>query len=93
MKEEDTFIGLLRKIIKNKNLLNSSVPGYQIKNQVENIEIMEKFENIEKIIYFFTLNDVYGSSNIKGLKKEETEPPKSNEGSFFSEKFSNIEIN
>ena len=56
VKEEDTFIGLLRKSIKNKNLLNSSVPGYQIKNQVENIEIMKKFENIEKIIYFFTLN-------------------------------------
>ena len=87
VKEENTFIGLLRKSIKNKNLLNSSVPGYQIKNQVENIEIMEKFENIEKIIYFFTLNDVYGSSNIKGLKKERTEPPKSNEGSFFLKNF------
>ena len=50
---------------------------------------MEKFENIEKIIYFFTLNDVYGSSNIKGLKKFFQKAMKD----LFSEKFSNIEIN
>ena len=44
---------------------------------------MEKFENIEKIIYFFTLNDVYGSSNIKGLKKKEQNLQKAMKDLFF----------
>ena len=34
-----------------------------------------KFDNINKIIYFFTLNDIYGSSNILNLdnKKKESD--------------------
>lgn len=64
VKEEETFIGLMRNDFKNINILNSSIPGYQIKDHVKVIHLTKKFNNIEKIFYFFTLNDVYGSSNI-----------------------------
>lgn len=67
IKEEDTFVGLFRKKFNNKNFLNSSVPGYQIKDQIKIIKKSQKFKNINSILYFFTLNDIYGSSNIIDL--------------------------
>ncbi len=77
--EEDTFAGLLRKNFNNINFYNSSVPGYQIKHHLINLEKIKRFENVEKIIYFFTLNDVLNSANITGIKKEK----KIKEGSFI----------
>ena len=65
--EDKTFVGLLRNSIIDKNFLNSSVPGYQISHQVKNIKIIKNFSNVEKILYFFTLNDIYDSSNLVGL--------------------------
>ena len=75
VKENETFIGLLRKKYKEINFLNSSVPGYQIKDHISVINQTTKFDNINKIIYFFTLNDIYGSSNILNLdnKKKESD--------------------
>ncbi len=67
VKEEDTFIGLLREEFKNQNFINSSVPGYQLKDHVNVIKNSEKFTNINNFLYFFTLNDVYGSSNLINL--------------------------
>ena len=81
--EDKTFVGLLRNSIIDKNFLNSSVPGYQISHQVKNIEIIKNFSNVEKILYFFTLNDVYGSSNLIGFKNDD----KINEGSFSLKDF------
>ncbi len=65
--EDKTFVGLLRNSIIDKNFLNSSVPGYQISHHVKNIKIIKNFSNVEKILYFFTLNDIYDSSNLVGL--------------------------
>jgi len=64
IKEEYTFVGLLRKKFDNVNFVNSSVPGYQMKDQINVIKKSKEFENIKSILYFFTLNDIYGSSNI-----------------------------
>ena len=64
IKEEYTFVGLLRKKFDNINFVNSSVPGYQMKDQINIIKKSKEFKNINSILYFFTLNDVYGSSNI-----------------------------
>ena len=69
--EKNTFVGLLRKRYKDINFYNSSVPGYQIKHHIINLEKIKKFENVEKIIYFFTLNDVLNSANIVGIKKDD----------------------
>ena len=73
IKEEATFIGLLRAKLKDKEIINSSVPGYQISDQVNIINQTKKFNNINQILYFFTLNDIYGSSNIQNIKKQEKE--------------------
>ena len=34
---------------------------------MKNIKIIKNFSNVEKILYFFTLNDIYDSSNLVGL--------------------------
>ena len=73
VKEHETFVGLLRKNFKSKNFLNSSVPGHQMKDHVKNILLTKKFKNVEKILYFFTLNDVYNSSNVQNLKDKNNE--------------------
>ncbi len=75
--EKDTFAGLLRKNFTNTNFYNSSVPGYQIKHHIINLGKINNFQRVEKIIYFFTLNDVLNSANITGIKKLE----KTSEGS------------
>ena len=61
--EENTFIGLLRNKFTEVNFFNSSVPGYQIKNHINNLNKIKNF-NVDKIYYFFTLNDVLDSTNV-----------------------------
>ena len=76
IKEEETFIGLLRKQNKNVNFINSSVPGRQIFDQIKIIKKAKTFKKVDKILYVFTLNDVYGSSNVVDLterKKDESD--------------------
>lgn len=70
--EENSFVGLLRKNFSNINFFNSSVPGYQIKHHIINLDQIKKFKNknIDKIIYVFTLNDVMNSANIIDLKNK-----------------------
>ena len=70
IKEQNTFVGLLRKKYNQKNFLNSSVPGYQIKDHVINIPKIKNFKNVEKIIYFLTLNDVYQTSNLLNINNK-----------------------
>ena len=70
IKEQNTFIGLLRTKYNKKNFLNSSVPGYQIKDHVINIPKVKDFKNIEKIIYFLTLNDIYQTSNLLNMNNK-----------------------
>ena len=70
IKEEETFIGLFRKQNKNVNFLNSSVPGRQIFDQIKIIEKSKTLKKVDKILYFFTLNDVYDSSNVIDLADE-----------------------
>ena len=82
IEEQKTFIGLLRRNIKEKNFLNSSVPGYQIKDHVSVIRKTQNFNNINKILYFFTLNDIYGESNVVNLNNS-----KKDESNYFLKKF------
>ena len=65
VKEEKTFVGLLRKRFNNINFYNSSVPGYQINNHIDNLGKAKDFKKIDQLIYFFTLNDVYSSTNVQ----------------------------
>ncbi len=65
VKEGNTFIGLLRKNFTKINFYNSSVPGYQIKNHTDNLEKIKNFKQIKQLIYFYTLNDIYDSTNIQ----------------------------
>ena len=80
--EENTFVGLLRKDFTNINFYNNSVPGYQIKNHIDNLEKIKHFKQIKHIIYFFTLNDVYSSSNIQ----ERDDQKYRNSKKFFDKK-------
>lgn len=73
IKEHETFVGLLRKNFRSKNFLNSSVPGHQMKDHVKSILLIKKFQNVKKVLYFFTLNDVYNSSNVQNLKDQTNE--------------------
>ena len=68
--EEESFVGILRNEFKNINFFNSSVPGYQIKHHRENLKRMKDFDNMDKIIYFFTLNDVFDLSNLVTTKEK-----------------------
>lgn len=67
--EEKTFVGHLRKKFVKKDFINSAVPGYQVKDYNANIENIKKFNNVKKIIYIITLNDVFKSSNVFVTKK------------------------
>ena len=64
VKEEDTFVGLLRSKNLNVNFYNNSVLGYQINNHIINLDMINQFGAVDKIIYFYTLNDVFKSTNV-----------------------------
>ena len=68
--EEEIFVGRLRKKFNKINFLNTAVPGYQIKNYEKNLSSLKKIKDVDKIIYFITLNDVFSSSNIKNFANE-----------------------
>ena len=63
--EEFTFAGLLRKKFIDKNIYNISLPGYQINNHINNLFYLDELKNVNKIIYFYTLNDIDPNINIK----------------------------
>lgn len=71
--EDKTFVGLLRKKHQNYNFYNISLPGYQIDNHINNFVYLDKFENISKIIYVPTLNDIDIKNNIEIISKNNTE--------------------
>ena len=64
VKEEDTFVGLLREKYKNYNFLNTAVPGYDLLHLEKNLMKISNYKNVEKIFYFLTLNDVLRSQTI-----------------------------
>jgi hypothetical protein len=68
--EENTFIGMLRKKFKKWDFYNTAVPGYNIRHFNENLNQIDDFENIKKVFYFITLNDVYGGESIVDLGKK-----------------------
>jgi lysophospholipase L1-like esterase len=74
--EENSFIGILRDKYKNINFFNSAVPGYQIRNHSNNLKNFKKkknFNEINKIIYFFSLNDIFAVSNVAKAKEKKVE--------------------
>ena len=82
VKEQDTFIGLLRSKFKYLNFYNNSVPGYQLKDHVRNINTVKDFKNVNKIIYILTLNDIYETSNVITINDGIQNKTKFNEGAF-----------
>ena len=88
--EEKTFVGYLRKKFIEIDFFNSAVPGYQVKDYNKNLENIKKFDNIDKIIYILTLNDVFGSSNVINIKKNKKEINESS--GKFTDILKNIKI-
>ena len=68
VKEQNSFIGHLRNKYNNYNVYNISLPGYQATHHESNLIYINKFKNIKKVYYIFTLNDIKELSNIKLLK-------------------------
>tara|TARA_B100000963_G_scaffold361753_1_gene399262 strand:+ start:710 stop:1702 length:993 start_codon:yes stop_codon:yes gene_type:complete len=66
--ENLSFPGIMRKNLKNYEIYNTSVFGYQTKHYNLRLNELDKFQPIKKIFYFVTLNDVFKSSNV--IKKE-----------------------
>lgn len=62
--EENTFVGLLRKKYNEFEFINTSVPGYDLFHFEGSFQKISNYENIEKIFYFLTLNDVLNSNSI-----------------------------
>ena len=40
------------------------MPGYNIQHFEANINKVDNFDNIKKVFYFITLNDIYGGQSI-----------------------------
>ena len=70
VEEQKTFIGLLRQSFKETNFYNLSLPGYQIDSHLKNVKYLNKFNNIKRAFYVFTLNDIDISNNLEGLTKD-----------------------
>lgn len=83
VKEEDSFVGILRK--KNKNLLNSAISGHNLESYLYILKKnIAKFENnIEKVIIFLCLNDAVSHQGV--ILKEK--PNKSNPKKSFFENY------
>ena len=64
VKEENTFVGLLRKKYYSYNFYNTAVPGHDLLNHENTLDDLSKFKKVEKIIYIFTLNDVLRDKTI-----------------------------
>ena len=61
--EEETFVGKLRSELNNFNIYNAAVPGYDIHQYLKSISVIKDFNNIKKIFYIFTLNDIAKSQD------------------------------
>ena len=78
VKEERTFVGRLRIKKNNLNFYNSAVIGYQILHHSKNIDIINKFSNIIKIFYVFTLNDVFEIEQVENRVQNKIEISQNN---------------
>ena len=78
VKEEDSFIGIMRKKT-NNNLLNTSIMGHNLKSHLHLLkENYKNFNtNIDQIVIFLCLNDVVPFQGV--VKKEDI----NNENNFF----------
>ena len=66
--ENKTFVGLMRKKFNQYNFYNLSLPGFQITNHEKNFIFLDQIENIEKIFYIYTLNDIDLKNNLESSK-------------------------
>ncbi len=64
VKEQETFVGLMRQSLENYEIYNSSVMGYQIYHLKKAIPNIDNFFPVDKIIYFFTLNDIWSHPTV-----------------------------
>ena len=57
-KEEETFVGLMRKNSKNLNFYNSSVPGYHVIDYAHTIDENKDLKKLREVLYIYILNDI-----------------------------------
>jgi len=69
--ENNTFVGKLRNEFNNYNIINSSVPGYNLPHYLIELDAINKFKNIKKIFYIYTLNDISRLSQEQEVNIEE----------------------
>jgi len=56
--EKNTFAGKIRTELVKYNIINSSVPGYNLPHYLYELNEIDKFKNISKAFYIYTLNDL-----------------------------------
>lgn len=65
---EDTFAQLIQNNYPQKKIYNSAVVGYSAINYPDVVDIiLKEHEEIQKVIMFFCLNDVYGNLSLKRI--------------------------
>ena len=63
---EDTFAQLIQNYYPKKKIFNSAVVGYSAVNYPDVVDIfLNDHEEVERVILFFCLNDVYGNLTLK----------------------------
>ena len=78
VKEEDSFVGILRN--KNKNLLNTAISGHNLDSYLYILKKNNtKFKNkIEKVVIFLCLNDAVSHQGVVLKEKSNKSNPKKN---------------
>ena len=78
VKEEDSFVGILRN--KNKNLLNTAISGHNLESYLYILKKNNtKFKNkIEKVVIFLCLNDAVSHQGVVLKEKSNKSNPKKN---------------
>ena len=83
--EKNTFVGKLRKLFVKKNIINSSVPGYNLPHYLNELNEIDKFKNIIKVFYIYTLNDLSKISQDQEVNIEEEQINKLRSLKFFNQ--------
>jgi lysophospholipase L1-like esterase len=83
--EKNTFVGKIRKLFVKKNIINSSVPGYNLPHYLNELNEIDKFKNISKVFYIYTLNDLSKISQDQEVNIEEEQINKLRSLKFFNQ--------
>jgi len=82
--EEETFVGLIRKNLKNINFYNSSVPGYHLIDYAYTIEKNKDLKKLKEILYIYVLNDISFERTIFNNTKTKEIDKRKEQSKFFN---------